>query len=47
MTRSVPVHAPAWQVSVCEQALPSLHATPSGRAGFEHRPLALEQVPVA
>src|SRR5579863_4474612 len=28
-----PVHTPAWQVSICVQALPSLQALPSGLAG--------------
>ena len=40
-----PVHTPVWHVSVCVQALASLHAVPSGAAGFEHTPLAGLQVP--
>jgi hypothetical protein len=37
---------PAWQVSVCVQALPSLHVVPSGFAdGAAHRPDAGSQVP--
>src|SRR5438093_171441 len=31
-----PVHVPLSQVSLCVQALPSLHAVPLGFAGFEH-----------
>src|SRR5205809_3446160 len=33
------MHAPAWQVSVCVQALLSLHAVPSGATGFEQTPV--------
>src|SRR2546429_441720 len=33
-TGFVPVHVPAWQVSVRVQALPSLQAAPSGFAGL-------------
>ena len=40
-----PVHVPPWHVSVCVQALPSLHALPSGFAGFEHVPVAGLHVP--
>src|SRR2546428_43507 len=40
-----PVHTPLWQVSVCVQALPSLQALPLVFAGFEHVPVAGEQVP--
>jgi hypothetical protein len=39
------LHAPLWQVSVWVHALPSLHAVPSGEAGFEHWPVAGSQVP--
>src|SRR5262249_20315210 len=34
-----PLHTPALQVSPCVQALPSLHAVPSGLAGAAHRPV--------
>src|SRR5689334_16310611 len=44
-TGFVPEQMPAWQVSVCVQALPSLHATPSVAAGFEHTPVAGLHVP--
>ena len=47
MTGFVPAHLPAWQVSVCVQALPSLQALPSGFAGFEHEPVAGSQVPAS
>src|SRR5206468_393724 len=40
-----PVQRPLWQVSVCVQALPSLHAVPSVLAGSEHAPVAGLQVP--
>src|SRR5437773_230846 len=41
-----PVQAPAWQVSLCVQALPSLQDTPSEAAGFEQTPLAGSQTPM-
>src|SRR5213079_2734367 len=44
-TGLLPVQAPLWQVSVCVQALPSLHAVPSILAGSEHAPVAGLQVP--
>src|SRR5437762_8636992 len=40
-----PVQVPFWQVSVCVQALPSLHAVPLPAFGLEHRPVAVSQVP--
>src|SRR5438045_3420504 len=45
VTGPLPPHAPAWQVSVCVQPLPSLQAVPSAAAGFEHVPVAGSQVP--
>jgi hypothetical protein len=46
VTGFAPTQAPAWQVSVRVQALPSLHAAPSGLGGFEHAPVAWSmQVP--
>ena len=42
-----PVQAPAWQVSVWVQALPSLHAVPSARLGLEQVPVLVSQVPAA
>jgi hypothetical protein len=42
-----PVQTPAWQVSFCVQALPSLQAVPLGKAGLEHMPVAGLQVPAA
>jgi hypothetical protein len=44
-TVPVPVHAPAWQVSVAVHALASLHAVPSVFVGFEQTPVALSHVP--
>ena len=44
-TGLAPVQAPAWQVSVCVQALPSLHAVPLAALGFEQTPVAGLQVP--
>src|SRR3989442_1776010 len=40
-----PAHTPLWQVSNRVQALPSVHALPSGLAGFEHAPVAGLHVP--
>src|SRR5438094_23418 len=40
-----PVHIPLWQVSVCVQALPSLHAEPSAFGGVEQGPGVGLQVP--
>ena len=42
-----PVHVPLWQVSVCVQALPSLHDVPFGAAGFEQVPVLALHVPTA
>ena len=42
-----PMQTPAWQVSVCVQALPSLHAEPLARAGLSHTPVAGLQLPTA
>ena len=39
------MHAPPWHVSVCVHALPSLHALPSGFAGFEQVPVVGLHVP--
>src|SRR5258705_347564 len=39
------LQAPSWQVSACVQALPSLHALPSGMSGFEQTPVAASQTP--
>ncbi len=44
-TGLLPVHTPLWQVSICVQALPSLHELPLAFAGFEHVPVAGLQVP--
>src|SRR5947199_225040 len=41
------MQAPAWQVSVCVQALPSVQAVPSGLAGVEQVPVAGSQVPAS
>src|SRR5439155_18263672 len=46
-TGFVPLHTPAWQVSVRVQALPSLQAVPSGFAGLEQAPVAGSQVPAS
>jgi hypothetical protein len=40
-----PVHAPAWQVSLCVQVLPSVQVVPFGTAGLEHAPLAGSHAP--
>src|SRR5436190_941153 len=39
------MQVPAWHVSVCVQAFPSLQALPSALFGFEHTPVAGLQVP--
>src|SRR2546428_162542 len=46
-TGLAPTQTPAWQVSVCVQALPSSQPLPSGRAGLLHAPVAGVQVPAA
>ena len=40
-----PAHVPDSQVSVCVQALPSLHEVPSGVLGFVQVPVAALHVP--
>jgi len=44
-TDGAPVQAPAWQVSLCVHALPSLQAVPLAFAGFEHIPVLGSHVP--
>jgi hypothetical protein len=39
------VQVPAWHVSLCVHACPSLHVAPSGFAGFEQSPVAGAHVP--
>src|SRR2546425_1144736 len=46
-TGFMPVHAPAWEVSVRVPAVPSSQAAPSGFAGLEHVPVAASQLPAA
>jgi hypothetical protein len=41
----VPVQTPAWHVSLCVQALPSLHAAPSAAGGLLQVPVAGLHVP--
>ena len=41
------MHTPLRQVSACVHALPSLHALPSGLAGFEQVPVVGSQVPAS
>jgi hypothetical protein len=45
VTGLAPTQLPAWQVSLCVHALPSLHAVPFAAAGFEHAPVAGSHVP--
>lgn len=40
-----PVQVPAWQVSVCVQAFPSMHAVPFPLFGFEQTPVTMLHVP--
>ena len=46
-TGIAPVHAPAWHVSICVQALLSLHIEPSALAGLEHMPVVVMHVPTS
>ena len=39
------MQVPFWQVSVCVQALLSLHAVPLFATGFEHAPVDASHVP--
>ena len=45
VTGLAPLHVPAWHVSDCVQALPSLQAAPSALFGLLHVPLAGSHVP--
>ena len=45
VTGLAPEHAPDWQVSVCVQPLPSLHAVPFAAFGFEHVPVPVLHTP--
>jgi len=45
VTGLAPVQVPAWHVSLCVQALPSLQPEPSFLVGFEHVPLVASHVP--
>jgi hypothetical protein len=47
VTGLAPVQVPAWQVSACVQAFPSLHELPSVFAGFEQTPVRTSHVPGA
>jgi hypothetical protein len=44
-TGELPWHTPALQLSVCVQALPSLHAAPSGLAETGHWPVGGSHAP--
>jgi hypothetical protein len=44
-TGLLPVQAPAWQVSVCVQALPSLQVVPSAATGLLQAPVDSRQTP--
>src|SRR5712691_5581536 len=46
-TGFAPTQAPAWQVSVCVQAFPSVQVLPFGLSGLEQVPLAGSQVPAS
>src|SRR5262249_12042935 len=47
VTGLLPTHAPAWHVSACVHAFPSLHAAPFAFGGSEHTPDAGLQVPAS
>ena len=40
-----PEHVPAWQLSVCVQALPSLQTVPAGLNGLEQTPVIVLHTP--
>src|SRR5207248_17173 len=42
-----PTHAPDWQLSLCVQEFPSLHAAPSALGGLEHIPVERSHMPTA
>jgi len=46
-TGLAPAQRPAWQVSVCVQALPSVHAVPFALGGFEHTPVPVSHTPAS
>ena len=46
-TGSAPAQLPAWQLSLCVQALPSSHAVPSALFGLAHTPVAGSHVPAS
>jgi hypothetical protein len=45
VTGSEPVQVPAWQLSLCVQALPSEHVVPLGAVGLEQAPVAASHTP--
>jgi hypothetical protein len=45
VTGLAPVQVPAWQVSLCVQASPSVQLVPFGALGFEQEPVAGLHVP--
>jgi hypothetical protein len=45
VTGLAPAQMPAWQVSVCVHAFPSLHDDPSTLVGLEQTPVLVLQVP--
>jgi hypothetical protein len=47
VTGLAPVQTPALHVSTAVHALPSSQVVPSGRAGFEHIPVAGSQTPAS
>jgi hypothetical protein len=47
VTALPPAHVPDWQVSVCVQALPSLHEVPFALAGFEQAPASTPHAPAS
>src|SRR5881409_243065 len=46
-TGLLPVHTPLWQVSVCGQALQSVHPVPFVLGVLEHTPVVVLQVPTS
>jgi hypothetical protein len=47
VTALAPTHVPAWHVSLCVHALPSLQVASFGFGGFEHAPVCGSQLPAS
>jgi hypothetical protein len=47
LTELDPTHTPAWQLSDCVQALPSVQVDPFALGGFEQMPVAVSHTPTS